>query len=313
MSETGDSERGNSLSNLMDEKLGRFRFWTAPEVADHVGPRNLSILDRFDQYRRKIVEACENKLSQFSDEEISIIVTHNLDDPKEIGNEWHGWQRDEIYRLNKIEPTWVQTGFGHANYEADFSYWGLMETLSLHEALMLSVGVDPKHFSNDVLSKIRREKKLDQFPPTIHFLLKRYEIFARKFPIGYEGFSPVSFRFLKHWFDEVEMIIHPSFRDVVERRNSQKSAEGTMPVLEERTGATKELSMLERQTALKLIAAMACQGYRYDPARPRNSATTDIQNDVAAIGHSIDPKTILKWLKEATELVDAEYWEGSDD
>jgi hypothetical protein len=131
--------------------------------------------------------------------------------------------------------------------------------------------------------------------------------------MGFEGHIRVSFQFLKDWFDEIDMSIHPSFREVLDRRcHSPILQEAVQSDVADRQPA-KDLSSLERQTALKLIAAMACQGYKFDPTLSRNNATTDIQNDVAEIGHSLDAKTILKWLREATELVDKDYWKGSGD
>jgi hypothetical protein len=313
MSKIDESRLGLYLSNLMDDKLGHFRFWTVPQIADHVGPRNLATLDRFDEYRRKVVDACKNKLRQFTDEQILILVTNSLDDPEELGNEWHGWQREEIIKLKDLEPTWVQVGFGHPRYEADFTHWGMMDELSLQEALLLSVGLEPKHFDEQKIAFYLKTRDPRKFFPTIQFLLKRYEIFARKFPMGFEGHIRVSFQFLKDWFDEIDMSIHPSFREVLDRRcHSPILQEAVQSDVADRQPA-KDLSSLERQTALKLIAAMACQGYKFDPTLSRNNATTDIQNDVAEIGHSLDAKTILKWLREATELVDKDYWKGSGD
>jgi hypothetical protein len=59
----------------------------------------------------------------------------------------------------------------------------------------------------------------------------------------------------------------------------------------------------ERDSALKLIIGMAVIGYRYDPGRPRNDATTDISNDLAQLGVPLDPDTVRKWLREASQLL----------
>ena len=64
-----------------------------------------------------------------------------------------------------------------------------------------------------------------------------------------------------------------------------------------------ELTERERQTLLKLIAAMAIRGYKFDQTAKRNEATRDIQNDLDHLGISLDQKTILKWLREACSLI----------
>jgi len=61
------------------------------------------------------------------------------------------------------------------------------------------------------------------------------------------------------------------------------------------------LSTRERSTLLKLVIGMAIKGYTYDPKQSRNSAIGDIASDLESLGISVDPDTIRKWLKEASE------------
>ena len=60
----------------------------------------------------------------------------------------------------------------------------------------------------------------------------------------------------------------------------------------------------ERKSLMKLVAGMAIAGYRFKPKAKRNQATSDIQADLDKLGIPLDQKTILKWLREASELVD---------
>ena len=64
----------------------------------------------------------------------------------------------------------------------------------------------------------------------------------------------------------------------------------------------------ERESLLRLVAAMAVRGYRFDPALKRNAVTADVRSDLELLGFSMDDKTILKWLRAATDLIDKEYW-----
>ena len=68
--------------------------------------------------------------------------------------------------------------------------------------------------------------------------------------------------------------------------------------------AGKTLGTRERETILKIIAAMAVHGYRFNPRNQRNEATTDILKDLAKLGLTLDPKTIRKKLSDACELID---------
>ena len=57
----------------------------------------------------------------------------------------------------------------------------------------------------------------------------------------------------------------------------------------------------ERETLLKLIIGMAISGYSYDPQAKRNEATSDIVSDLELNGIPLDPDTVSKWIKEASD------------
>lgn len=69
----------------------------------------------------------------------------------------------------------------------------------------------------------------------------------------------------------------------------------------------KPLHTKERETLLKLIIGMAVSGYKFNPKAKRNEATSDIVGDLDENGIALDPDTVRKWLKEASELLPAEF------
>jgi hypothetical protein len=67
--------------------------------------------------------------------------------------------------------------------------------------------------------------------------------------------------------------------------------------------AEKSLSTRERESLLKLVIGMAIAGYRYDPKAERSPEVTEIANDLALAGVSLDADTVRKWLRAAAELL----------
>lgn len=61
----------------------------------------------------------------------------------------------------------------------------------------------------------------------------------------------------------------------------------------------KPLTTRERETFLKIILGMAIKGYAYNPDAARNTAVSDIQNDMAELGFEVSNDTIREKLKEA--------------
>ncbi|MEM7728191.1 MAG: hypothetical protein AAF311_02840 [Pseudomonadota bacterium] len=59
----------------------------------------------------------------------------------------------------------------------------------------------------------------------------------------------------------------------------------------------------ERHTMLRLIAAMAVDGYGYNPSAARSDVTSQVVAASERIGHAQSANTVRKYLKEAAELV----------
>src|SRR5262249_32211037 len=67
--------------------------------------------------------------------------------------------------------------------------------------------------------------------------------------------------------------------------------------------AEKPLSTKERETRLTMVISLAIGGYGYDPSAKRSDKPTEIADDIARHGLSLDADTIRKWLKKAAELL----------
>lgn len=70
--------------------------------------------------------------------------------------------------------------------------------------------------------------------------------------------------------------------------------------------AEKPLNPKERESLLKLIIAMAVEGYGHDPRAGRSTTASEIVGDLDKLGLHLDPDTVRKWLREAAELMSPE-------
>ena len=179
-----------------------------------------------------------------------------------------------------------------------------MPNLSLHEVTLVSLGAEPSCISEDQvvrLEKLQKERKTIWSAQAA--LLRQREIFRRCYHFTGWGYRSESIELIKRWVDDFEIEVHPQFYAGLEARLSPKKE--SMP-----QHSAKMMTKQERNTLLKLIAAMACEQYGYDPQSDRSGATGRIGEDIALIGQSMDAKTVRKWLKEASGLVDPSYWSG---
>lgn len=68
-------------------------------------------------------------------------------------------------------------------------------------------------------------------------------------------------------------------------------------------GGEKILGTTERNTLLKMVIGMAIKGYSHDPAASKSTAIKEISDDLASLEIALNPDTVRKYLKQATETV----------
>lgn len=297
-----NEDRNRLLEWCLKEKLGEFWDWEKPVLGHTVGPGDPNAFDTFESELKVVRTAISAQLADFSEQELVALKSQNSEADQELATQWQSSFRDELILLRKLLPSRATAGFGHPFFVADFVYWGQMEHLSLHEAVLLSMGIEPSRIQESRIYKLK--KTGDELLPAYQYLLRRHDQFIRFYPRGVEGLAHATPRFLKSKFDELDLEVHPEFYFQLEKRFTASSKARNQPV-------QTELSGQERQSALKLIAAMSCEQYGFNPNSNRNDSTKRLQEDLASVGLSLDNKTILKWLKDAAGLVDKEYWPKS--
>ena len=302
MTKLNESERGLHLSNILDKKLGKLRDWTAPKIMNSTGPFNPEIFDQFDTRRREVVEACEAKLAAYSNDQIDELVFSDPISPNRIERDWKNFMRAEIDKLGKSEPPWYAAGFGHPDYIADFSYWAQTSYFSDHEALFLSLGVEPKHFDENQVEKIsQRVARGDNLWPTLHYMLRRREQMSRQFP-RYSTHGQISPKELFRWFALVELEVHPLFTSrypIASNEQLQDKSQEDLP--------PKRPHKRELDTIAQLFTVMAIECYGYRPDEARSPTPREIVDSAAKIGVQISDDTVRKYLRLGASFIPPDW------
>ena len=79
-----------------------------------------------------------------------------------------------------------------------------------------------------------------------------------------------------------------------------------LPNTEQATRIEPPVNKKERDSMLKLIIGMAVRAYVYDPTQSRSSIASEISDDLATCGISMDVDTIRKYLKQSAEYLPRE-------
>jgi hypothetical protein len=283
--------------------------WERPTLNEAIGPNNLDDVEAFERKRTSFMAAAKQALASKSEDDIAAARQDEADLIRGARSIIRDLLGDDIMRTMPRIPPPLAYGFGHPSFATDFIYWSQMSELRLHEAVMVSVGVDPEAIDEDRVRKWEKERdkagREAGYFRAVEFLLRRRKLMYRAFPSWIEGPTPANTKRLYEWMRSVELELQPGFAAALARRFADKP-KPTSPET-----SAKALSAQERSTLLKLIAAMACEQYGYDPRGDRSDVAPNIQKDLELVGLTMDAKTIRKWLREAAQQVEASYWDNS--
>lgn len=294
---------------LLRAKLGSLYDWEQPALEETVGPFDPTPFEHFERARNELAIPLLKTLKEISDPNLAILSSDDLPDPSGRREAWVELLRERTNRLSAIKPSWLQGGFGHPGYAADFEYWGQMPEYSLHEALMLSVGVEPKHFGEKRIDDAKKTMDRKPLIPSIEFLVRRHEQFYRKFPTGPGGKYRVGPAFLFDWFTDVSMAVHSKFMERLQRR-----AVGEQLA---QPGVNRETSLIplkadkrEIDKVAQLFVAMAIDHLGYNPMAKRSPIPKEITDLAASMGLTVSDDTVRKYLKLGAKFI-PEGWEPS--
>jgi len=299
-----ESLLGSHFQTVLQRKFGGLLTWKKPQIERTVGPFDPTVFADFEASRDNLVSEAQRALRDFTDANIALLNDTDLPDPDGIRAAWQAVLKDEIQELSRRKPSWLQGGFGHPDYRADFDYWGKMESFSLHESLLLSIGVEPKHFGEKQLAAAKKAMEKESFIAPIEFLVGRHEQFFRKFPSTDYGKQRVGPSFLVNWFDEVSLDVHPGFMQVLRLRTEYRKSGNAMSS----TTVKPKTDRREVDKIAQLFTALAIDSLGYDPQASRSPVPKEITDLAADMGMSISDDTVRKYLKLGARFI-PDDWE----
>jgi hypothetical protein len=263
-----------------------------------IGPTNPGAFDSFTDGVTQLREEFEKFLENLDDEGLGEAPLKGTPTGETICEVFD----PKISALRRRMPTWLAQGFGCSLVAADYTYWLSLRRYSFAEAVSLSLGVEPHNLPENIQSSAAKQNDPAKTNTAMYFLGQRVRMLRGYTEVGWDG--PVGFDPLQllRLVQDVGLQMPAVFVEGLEKRYPPKEPKPLQSVT--------SMSSLERQSLLKLVAAMACEQYAFDPNAPRSDTVSRLSDDLDAVGLGMDAKTIRKWLKEAVSLVDSNYWES---
>jgi hypothetical protein len=308
MPSPNQSELDHYFQAILERKFGGLLKWQAPKIEQTIGPYQPEIFVNYGEKRDALVLEARDVLGRYLDQQVLVLYDKTIPDTEKIRPGWQGFLSNEINNLQRRKPVWYCGGFGHPDYKADFEYWGQMENFSINEGLLLSVGVEPKHFSESWLWKAKEQMERERLIAPVEFLVKRHEQFLRKYPRGTSGLAHASPQFLWNWFEEVGMAVHEGFRGALHQRLTPREARTSYTEPNLATDSpTKKPDPREIDKIAQLFAAMAIDQLGYQPDAKRSPVPKEIADLAASMGLSISDDTVRKYLKRGAAFIPKDW------
>jgi hypothetical protein len=172
--------------------------------------------------------------------------------------------------------------------------WALSPYWSLLEGVALAYNLDPNE-AKELSPTGYGSPRIRSSKEAQHLLDLAY----RASDVGQLDHEPTPAAFIK-WARSMRVEFHPDWWSAIKDNPVPAEPEVKAPA------PAPELAVREQESLLKMVIGMAIGGYSWNPRAARNSATTDIADDLARAGVPLDADTVRKWLKKGAELLPGE-------
>ncbi len=214
----GRAPRDELVQRIMRQTLGSLIDWSEPVINKTVGPYFPHVFKEHAKERDNLLRECSEYLENFDDELLATKFGNEGWAAKGEDQNWQAGLRNKADSWGRREPFRLEGGFGRTDHDADFGYWSKMAHLTLHEAVCLSLGVEPEMFDKEGLQQAFDSAK--KLHPTIDYLRLRREQIRREFDPYDNGYSIDPHKF-RAWVDRVQLDVPDKFLQVIGRVDVQ--------------------------------------------------------------------------------------------
>lgn len=306
MTETED--KNGQIRQIVEGALGELAHWQRPVSLPSVGPAFPEVFDRFERELSETRAAIEERLALWSKSELDSIVPQSeaprlnpLFDPQgRLGS-----LAIALRSLKSRIPQDFVGGWAVAGKEVDLAYWSSFSTVSLEDLVFLSLGRDPRE-ANLVLA-CKTYGRSDEGDTVLGFVEDRLELIANAMGVDPKNTEArIPLRAFLDWIEETHLPIDTAFHVALRARYHPEPVATSSVSPEQQSNHQLTLEAIdprERSSLVKLVAAMAIDGYGYDPEARQSPIPKQIETAVLLQGLDLNVKTIRKFLREGCQYL----------
>ncbi|PTV94061.1 hypothetical protein C8J27_110112 [Rhodobacter aestuarii] len=302
--------KADPSAELIEAALGEVALWARPVSFQSVGPAFPEVYDRFEAERAALRDKLARRLALLSLEELRSIPfasdaprLNPLFDPQgRFAELFH-----EIDDLKVRLPQDFLGAWAIAGKQIDLDYWSAFRSVTLEQAVFLSLGRDPREASYDIICQsYGRSEEADE---VLLFLEDRYELIANA--MGCDPVAPeaqINLTDFHAWIEEVAICVDPAFRATLRTRFAAPEDSGRiLAPVSEALDQKQVLDQRERNSMAKLLTAIAIDAYGYDPDASRSKLPKEIEGICALLGLEVTTDTVRKYLRLGKQFLPKDW------
>lgn len=293
------------LHFMVTYKIGGSLF-AAPEPVENLplGTNYIAEITRLNKRRSELFDSIISDLSNLEPNDLTQRFSEDGTPISEEGKLWAENYRHDVDLSFRRLPIWYNSALFRTKNLADYEHWARSEFLTIDEVVWLSVGLEPSQQVIDMIEPYDRRGTKQKRDNVAVYMSRHKETIRRKFDPHGMSKNP-DLEVLRDWIVSVDLKVHPGFTSMLENKLNLSSSPAHVSNLPE---SLKPMEDREKLSMSKLIAAMAIDGYGYDPKARRSDIPNEIQGIADRMGLEISGNTIRKYLKMGSELI-PDDWE----
>jgi ribosomal 50S subunit-recycling heat shock protein len=285
-----DKEHEDLIGEILSRALGELSNWAPVKLMQGVGPQHPQIHNDFEKaiqaYRKNVRSLLADKsIAELRSEWLMVVgsVLHPLTKPDGV----HFKLREELNYLKKTCPPWFASGWSEKEHLLEVNYWMAVETLSINEAALLLVGVDPRKANYDALfGAYGFDLRTDE---VLYFLEDYFELLVRRFGDPDSGSVEINLGELCEWVMARGLVVSTQLNGIIKLRKPS-GLEGNV----KRTDHDREnpLHGSSRSMFQRALVAVAINHYSFKENRDSAKVAKAIVEAGDYIGFRLDEQNI---------------------
>jgi hypothetical protein len=301
-----DQELEDLIEEILKRTLDELSDWVPVKLMPGVGPQHPQVHFEFETKLKAYRKNVRLMLGRKTIEELRsdyLKSTENVHNPLTQPHGVHFQLCKELNCLKKTRPPWFGSGWSEQSHLLDVGYWIATTTLSINEAALLMVGVDPRKVNYEALfGWYGNDVRTDD---VLYFLEDCFELLVRRFGDPDDGLVVIDLGEFCTWVEGSGRTVSNELEEIIKQQNL-----GVVTGSRKRGSPSQDKSLhgTSRSMFQRALLAVAIDHYGFKEKTDSARVANAIVEAGAKIAFSLDKENLAKQIRAGFVQVDEKEW-----